>query len=104
MNYQDIEYFIEEWKDAGVRGCLFQIHTPVKGLKNDDLWPGWELRDAILDNLIKLKEEKYGDFIGVPGIVLKLMKSDRCKEVTRNCIFKELAFCLDPHGQIKNHV
>lgn len=48
-----------------------------------------------------MKEEKYGDFIGMPSVVLKLMKSDRCKEVTRNCIFEEVAFCLDPHGQIK---
>jgi len=45
MNYEGIENFIEEWKDVGVKGCLFQIYTPVKGLKNDELWPGWELRD-----------------------------------------------------------
>lgn len=101
MNYQDIEYFLEEWKDRGIRGCLFQIHTPIKGLKNDDLWPGWQLRDEILDTLIRLKEEKYGDFIGVPALVLKLMKSDKCKEITRNCIFKKVSFCFDPQGQIK---
>jgi len=101
MNYEGIENFIEEWKDVGVKGCLFQIYTPVKGLKNDELWPGWELRDEILDKLIRLKDEKYGDFIGVPNFVLKLMKSDKCKEVTRNCIFKQVSFCLDPQGQIK---
>ncbi|MCF6157264.1 MAG: radical SAM protein [wastewater metagenome] len=101
VNYQDIEYFIEEWKDVGVKGCLFQIHTPIRGLKNNDLWPDWKLRDEILDTLLRLKEEKYGDFIGVPSLVLKLMKSDKCREVTRNCIFKEVAFCLDPQGQIK---
>ncbi len=101
MNYRDIEYFIEEWRDAGVKGCLFQTHTPIKGMKNDDLWTGWELRDEILDKLIRLKEEKYGDFIGVPSYVLKLMKSDKCKEVTRNCLFKQVSFCLDPQGQIK---
>lgn len=101
MNYQDIKYFIEEWKDRGVRGCLFQIHTPIKGLKNDDLWPGWQLRDEILDTLLRLKEEKYGDFIGVPSLALKLMKSNTCKEITRNCIFKEVSFCFDPQGQIK---
>ena len=59
------------------------------------------LSDEILDKLLRLKEEKYGDFIGVPSLVLKLMKSDRCKEITRNCIFKEVSFCLDPQGQIK---
>jgi MoaA/NifB/PqqE/SkfB family radical SAM enzyme len=101
MNYQDIEYFLQEWKAAGVKGCLFQIYTPVRGLKNDDLWPGWELRDKILDTLLTLKEEKYGDFIGVPSFVLRLMRSDRCREVTRNCIFKEVAFCFDPQGRIK---
>ena len=72
MNYQDIEYFIEEYrKDIGVRGCLFQIYTPIRGLKGGDLWPGWELRDEILDMLLRLKEEKYGDFIGVPSHVLE---------------------------------
>lgn len=101
MNYQDIEYFLEEWKDVGVKGCLFQIYTPIKGLKNNDLWPGWRLRDEILDKLLRLKDEKYGDFIGVPNLVLKLMKSDKCKEITRNCVFKKVSFCLDPQGQIK---
>lgn len=101
MNYREIEYFIEEWKEVGVRGCLFQIHTPVKGLANNDFWPGWKLRDDIVDTLLRLKEEKYGDFIGMPVHVLKLMKSDKCKEVTRNCIFKKVSFCFDPQGQIK---
>lgn len=54
-----------------------------------------------MDKLLALKEEKYGDFIGVPGLVLKLMKSDKCNEITRNCLFKKVAFCLDPHGQVK---
>ena len=101
MNYQDIEYFIEERKDVGVRRCLFKKYTPVRGLKNDEPWTGWELRDAILGNLLRLKEKKYGDFIGMPIVVLKLTKSDRCKEVTRNCIFKEVAFCPAPYGRIK---
>ncbi|MDR4509781.1 MAG: radical SAM protein [Candidatus Brocadiaceae bacterium] len=100
-NYQEIEYFLEEWKDTGIKTCLFQIHTPAMGLHNDEFWPGWRLRDKILDTLIRLKEEKYGDFIGVPSLVLNLMKSDRCKEVTWGCIFKELSFCLDSQGQIK---
>ncbi|HHT9143562.1 MAG TPA: hypothetical protein ACFYEJ_08565 [Candidatus Wujingus californicus] len=63
-------------------------------------WMG-TIRDAILGNLLRLKEEKYGDFIGMPIVVLKLTKSDRCKEVTRNCIFKEVASCPAPHGRIK---
>lgn len=101
LNYTGIERFLEEWHDTGARGCLFQIYTPVKGLKNDSLAPDWEMRDHILDNLIRLKEEKYGDFIGVPSMVLKMMKSDKCRNVTLNCLFKKVSFCLDPQGNRK---
>ncbi len=102
INHTGIERFLEEWSDTAVRGCLFQMHTPVRGLEyNDDLWPGWELRDEVIDKLIRLKEEKYGDFIAVPSYVLKMMKSDKCREVTRNCLFKQVSFCLDPQGKRK---
>lgn len=102
INHTGIERFLEEWSDTAVKGCLFQMHTPVKGLQyNDELWPGWELRDRIIDKLIRLKEEKYGDFIGVPTYVLEMMKSDRCREITRNCLFRQETFCLDPQGRRK---
>lgn len=101
INYTGIERFIEEWYDVGVKGCLFQIYTPVKGLTNDRLWTDWRLRDRILDKLIRLKEGRFGDFIGVPSRVLRSMKSDRSLEVTRNCIFRKVSYCLDPQGRRK---
>ncbi|HHT9124977.1 MAG TPA: radical SAM protein [Candidatus Brocadiia bacterium] len=101
MNYPGIERFLEEWRDTGAKGCLFQFYTAVRGLDNDDLWLNWDERDAIIDKLIKLKEEKYGDFIGIPTVVLQLMKSSTCREVTRNCLFRQQAFCLDPQGRVK---
>lgn len=102
LNYTGIERFLEEWSNTSVKGCLFQMHTPVKGLEhNDELWPGWELRDQIIDKLIKLKDEKYGDFIGVPRYVLEMMKSDKCRDVTKNCLFKQVSYCLDPQGKRK---
>ncbi len=100
-NYVGIERFLEEWYDTGIKACLFQIYTPIGGLKNDNLYPDWDLRDKILDNLIRLKDEKYGDFIGVPSTVLKFMKSDVSRDVTLNCLFKEVAYCLDPQGNRK---
>ncbi len=102
INYTGIERFLEDWVDTPIKGCLFQMHTPVKGLEyNDELWPGWELRDRIVDKLIALKEEKYGDFIAVPRYVLEMMKSEKCKEVTADCLFRQVSFCLDPQGKRK---
>lgn len=101
INHTGIERFIEDWHNTGVKACLFQMYTPVKGLKNDRLSLVWKLRDNIIDKLIKLKEGKYGDFIGIPAAVLKLMKSDKCCLVTRNCSFKKVSFCLDPQGRRK---
>lgn len=101
MNYQGIERFIEEWKDTGVKGCLFQFYTAVRGLDNDDLWLNWDERDAVIDKLIRLKEEKYGDFIGIPTVVLELMKSGTSREITRNCLYRQDSFCLDPQGLVK---
>ena len=101
LNYKGVERFLEDWYDSGIKACLFQIYTPVKGLKNDKMALDWELRDNILDKLIRLKDSKYGDFIGVPVSVLKLMKSDKCRSVTRNCLFRKVSFCLDPQGKRK---
>ncbi len=101
-NYTGVERFIEDWHDTGVKACLFQIYTPIGGKENNDkLGLSWELRDKILDDLIRLKEEKYGDFIGVPTTVLQYMKSDKCQDVTLNCLFKKVAYCLDPQGNRK---
>ncbi|MDI6759725.1 MAG: radical SAM protein [Candidatus Brocadiaceae bacterium] len=100
-NYQGAEAFVEEWHErGGVRGCLFQFYTPVRGLENDSLWPGWEIRDKTIDVLLGLKE-RHGDFIVLPPEVLESMRSDRCQEITRNCLFRQVAFCFDPQGRVK---
>lgn len=101
INYSGIERFLEDWHNTGVRAALFQIYTPIKGLKNDRLGLDWELRDNILDKIIRLKDSKYGDFIGVPTTVLKFMKSDKSPNVTRNCLFRKVSYCLDPQGKRK---
>ena len=98
-NHHCIEEMLEEWSHTSVKGMLFQFYTPIKGHK-DDLWPDWELRDSILDRLIRLKR-KYGDFIDAPESLFRLMKSDRCKPITANCLYKTQAFCFDPMGRTK---
>lgn len=100
-NYQGIESFVDEWRErGGTKGVLFQFYTPVKGLDNDELWPGWELRDKVIDSLLKLKE-RHGDFIFLPPEVFETMRSDRCREITLNCLFRQISFCFDPQGRVK---
>lgn len=79
---------------------LFQFYTPVKGLENLMLWPDWDLRDKVVDRLIKLKE-KYGDFISLSSETFELMRSDISQEVTLNCSFPSVSRCLDPQGRVK---
>lgn len=100
-NYTGIEAFVDEWRErGGVRGVLFQFYTPVRGLDNDDLWPHWELRDRVIDNLIRLKGI-HGDFIFLPTEVFEMMRSDRCQTITRDCLFRQVSFCFDPQGRVK---
>jgi len=99
-NHECIEELLEEWSRTSVKGMLFQFYTPIRGQDDEDLWPGWELRDRVLDRLIALKR-KYGDFIQVPEALFRLMKSDRCREITMNCLYKTEAFCYDPMGRVK---
>ncbi|OHB38474.1 MAG: hypothetical protein A3C38_08435 [Planctomycetes bacterium RIFCSPHIGHO2_02_FULL_50_42] len=100
-NYRGVETFVDEWRErGGVRGVLFQFYTPVKGLENDNLWPGWELRDRVIDDLIRLKGI-HGDFIFLPNEVFEMMRSDRCQAITRDCLFSQVSFCFDPQGREK---
>lgn len=62
---------------------------------------GWERRDAVLDQLLVLKQKKYGDFIAMPERVLELMKSHNAKRVTDNCIFEKKGYSLTTTGQVK---
>ncbi|MCQ4575368.1 MAG: radical SAM protein [Candidatus Brocadiales bacterium] len=100
-NHTGVEAFVDEWRErGGVKGVLFQFYTPVKGLENDDLWPHWELRDKIIDDLIRLKD-KHGDFIFLPNEAFEMMRSDRCQDITRDCLFRQVSFCFDPQGREK---
>jgi len=98
-NHGCIERFLEEWRDAPIRSVLFEFYTPVVD-RTDDMWPGWELRDRILDKLIHLKQ-KYGDFIENNEKILRLMKSDRAYQSTRRCLYAKVAFCFGADGKPK---
>jgi hypothetical protein len=54
----------------------------------------------MLDKLIALKKI-YGDFFALPERVFHLMKSDRCKRVTDNCLFAKKSFAFGPQGTLK---
>ncbi len=99
INIDTIEEVLEDWRPI-LKGMMFDFYTPIEGL-DDNLWPGWERRDAVLDQLIRLKKEKYGDFIAMPERVLELMKSQYSKKVTDNCIFEKKGYSLTTTGEIK---
>jgi len=99
LNYQCIEDLIEEWSVTKVKGIMFQFYTPIRGIE-EDLWPGWKIRDGVIDSLIALKS-KYGNFIINPVRDLQLMKSQNCQKVTRNCLYAKQSFTLGPDGKLK---
>ena len=47
---------------------------PIEGIEAD-LWPGWDVRDTVIDQLIALKRT-YGDFVINPVRDLKLIGED----------------------------
>lgn len=93
-----IEAMLKEWSETGVRGIVFEFYTPVKGL--DELRLDEDLRDAIVDRLIKLKR-RYYDFILNPDRALKLLKSENSGKVTDNCLWRKKSISLDPAGKTK---
>ncbi|RKY25039.1 MAG: hypothetical protein DRP79_07045 [Planctomycetota bacterium] len=97
-NHECIEDLLDEWRKTHIKAVMFQFFTPIG--PDDSMWPGWELRDEILDRLLALKE-KYGSFIDIPAEVYRMMKSDRCREITKNCGYRKYAFCYDPTGKTK---
>lgn len=101
INQHTIEEVLEDWRTTThLKGFMFDFYTPIQGLP-DDLWIGWEARDAVIDQLLRLKREKYGDFIAMPERVLELMKSENSKRVTDNCIFETKGHSLTTTGQVK---
>jgi len=98
-NWRCIPEMLAEWYPTAVRGFIFQFFTPIEGL-DDALWPGWELRDRILDMLLRLKRT-YGDFIVNTPDQLRLMKSAVAPSVTRDCQYAKIAYALGPDGKRK---
>ena len=98
-NWRCIPELLEEWNQTHIKGFLFQFYTPIRGLDND-MWPGWKLRDHVIDMIIQLKR-RYGDFIHNEIPTLRLMKSKVAPKVTRNCPFSQVAFALGPDGKVK---
>jgi len=99
MNCRCIEPLLEEWSDTKIGGINFDFYTPVRGIK-EDLWLDWKDRDKIIDQLLALKKE-YGNFILNSKSILNLMKSDKSKKITSNCILPKAVICLDPMGNRK---
>jgi len=101
-NADCVEDLLSEWRRIPhIRHILFDFFTPIKGIK-EDLWLTFEERDLLLEKLIGLKKEKYGDFIGGPPMTLRLMKSDR-KDVAvgKKCVFVRHGLAFDASGNIK---
>ena len=99
QNHTCIERFLETWEEAPIRSVLFEFFTPVSD-RGEDAWPGWELRDAILRRLLRLKD-RYGDFIENNERTLRLMRSDRAGSLTRRCGYSRTAFSYGPDGKEK---
>ena len=98
-NHVCLEELVEEWSRTRVQGMVFDFYTPIEGL-DEALWPGFELRDQIIDRLLALKD-RYGDFLITSRRVFELMKSDRCQPVTDDCRFAAKAFAFSPTGESK---
>ena len=99
-NRAEVSESLEVWsRNPKVRNMVFSFFTPVRGV-DDSLWPGWNLKDSVLDLLIE-KKKIYGDFIVNTERALRLMKSDRARSVTDSCPFAEKSFALGPDGIMK---
>lgn len=101
-NKDCMEDLLEEWYPrTKVKHILFDFFTPVKGVKHELFIP-FEDQEKIIDRLIELKKEKYGDFIGVSERVLNLMRQkERQKAIGENCVFLQKGYSFDPEGNKK---
>jgi MoaA/NifB/PqqE/SkfB family radical SAM enzyme len=98
-NHVCMEEVVEEWSWTNIRGFLFQFFTPIRGL-DDSMWPGWELRDEVIERIRRMKR-RYGDFIINSDRSLVLMRSENARDVTRNCLYRRNAYALAPDGSRK---
>ncbi len=99
-NVQCIERVVKEWYEAGAQHITFDFFTPIEGLENDAMWLDFDERDVVIDKLLALRRI-YGDFFAIPERVLRLMRSDRCRDVTDNCLLRDKSFALDASGKPK---
>ncbi|MBI2341102.1 MAG: radical SAM protein [Deltaproteobacteria bacterium] len=97
LNHQSVEKCFHEWRNhPNVKNFCFDFYTPIETL-SDDLALSRELRDSLCDRLLKLKNQ-YPDFLAVDREVIALMRSDKCRPVTDNCVFSKRASSFDPSG------
>jgi hypothetical protein len=99
-NTHCIERAVKDWHAAGAKHITFDFYTPVAGLDDRDLWVPFAERDAILDLLVALRRV-YGDFFVIPERVFRLMRSDRCRDVTDHCLLYAKSFAFDSAGRSK---
>jgi len=99
-NVHCIERVVKDWYEAGAQHITFDFFTPVQGLENDAMWLDYEERDIVIDKLLALRRI-YGDFFAIPERVFRLMRSDRCRDVTDNCLLRDKSFALDASGAPK---
>ncbi|MBW1973487.1 MAG: radical SAM protein [Deltaproteobacteria bacterium] len=99
VNFECIPDMLAEWSKTNAQKIVFEFYTPFKG-GNNWLWLDWDERDRVLDLIKKLKKE-YGDFIGLSYREIELMYSNKARQITSNCPFKEIGFTFDAKGNEK---
>ncbi|MCB9556015.1 MAG: radical SAM protein [Deltaproteobacteria bacterium] len=98
-NVACIESVVKDWYETGARHITFDFFTPVAGI-DDPLWLDYHERDQVIEMLIALRRI-YGDFFIIPERVLRMMRSDRCRDITDNCLLRERSFAFDASGRQK---
>lgn len=94
-----VEDLIKEWAPIARGGIIFDFFTPVTNL-DEALWLDWPVRDALIDQILHLKK-KYPGVINMMDSTLRLMKSDKARQVTDNCEFRLKAFAFGSTGEPK---
>jgi hypothetical protein len=97
-NAHCIERVVDDWADM-VRGFTFDFYTPLQE-GEDPLWVPWVERDRILRRLSALRRARPGKF-PYGDRVLRLMRSDRARDVTSHCLYAARAFSYDVSGNPK---
>jgi MoaA/NifB/PqqE/SkfB family radical SAM enzyme len=101
-NQHLVEDVIREWNtETCIRHILFEFHTPIAGLaENDELELSLAERDRVLDVILALKDI-YREFILPPARTYRMMKSHRARPLTDDCLYSRVAPSLGPDGRRK---